>query len=65
MRTCAIVSSMRLMTLRLAVIWGGRRCTRLWPATSGGPTCTNGYVSTYSHVRRASVSSLRPRRPPL
>ncbi|KAE9008434.1 hypothetical protein PF010_g17087 [Phytophthora fragariae] len=54
---------MRLMTLRLAVIWVGRRRTLLWSATSGGPICTNGYVSTYRHVRRVSVSSLCPRRP--
>ncbi|KAE9027023.1 hypothetical protein PR001_g12056, partial [Phytophthora rubi] len=57
-RTCVIVSSMRLMTHRSAVTWGGRRRTRLWPAISGGPTCTNGYVSTYRHVRRVSASSL-------
>ncbi|KAE9265047.1 hypothetical protein PR003_g32581, partial [Phytophthora rubi] len=62
-RTCVIVSFTRLMTRCLAVIWGGRRRTRLWPAISGGPTCINGYVNTYRHVRRVSASSLRPRRP--
>ncbi|GMF46169.1 unnamed protein product [Phytophthora fragariaefolia] len=44
-----IVSSMRLMTRRLAVIWGGRRRIRLWPATSGGPTCTRLDMSTADH----------------
>ncbi|KAE8956230.1 hypothetical protein PR001_g31802, partial [Phytophthora rubi] len=33
-RTCVIVSSMRPMIRRLAAIWGGRRRTRPWPATS-------------------------------